>query len=475
MPLTAQLAEAFAAIVGTAGLSTDPGDLAPHLTDWRQRYTGRAQALLRPASTAEVAAIVRLCHQHRIPIVPQGGNTGLVGGATPDGSGAAVLLHLGRMNRIRALDALGNTITAEAGVVLATLQDAARAAQRLYPLSLASEGSCTLGGNLSTNAGGTAVLRYGNARELCLAIEAVTPDGQVIGSRDGRLLGLRKDNTGYDLRDLFIGAEGTLGIITAAVMKLFPLPKAQVTGFAAVRTPQAALALLERAQAACGSTLTAFELVCEAALELVEKHYPGNRYPLGVRTPYGVLLEISDHENAAHATRLFEGLLEDSLEAGLIEDAVVAQSIEQSRALWSLRELISEAQAAEGQNIKHDISIPIGRIAAFIESTDAALAAAFPGVRMINFGHLGDGNLHYNVSPAPGQVPADFLGQQAAINRLVYDAVDAEGGSISAEHGLGQLKRQDIRRYKSPGDLALMRVIKTALDPLGIMNPDKVL
>jgi FAD/FMN-containing dehydrogenase len=398
-----------------------------------------------------------------------------VGGATPDGSGRAVVLSLQRMNRVRAIDPVGNTVTAEAGVVLANLQDAARAAQRLFPLSLASEGSCTLGGNLSTNAGGTGVLRYGNTRELCLALEAVTAHGEIIGSRNGVLHGLRKDNTGYDLRDLFIGAEGTLGIITAAVMKLFPLPRARVTGFAAVRTPRQALALLELAHATCGSTLTAFELVCDLALQLVEKHFPGNRYPLQRRTPFGVLLELSDHEDEAHATQLFEGLLERALEAGLVEDAVVAQSIDQSKALWALREFISEAQAAEGQNIKHDISLPIAHLADFIESTDAALQVSFPGVRMVNFGHMGDGNLHYNVSPRVGETEQEFLAQGAAINRLVYDAVDAYGGSISAEHGLGQLKREDIRRYKSPNDLALMRVVKQALDPRGIMNPHKVL
>ncbi len=478
MPDPAALQEALGAVLGPAGLITEAQGMEAALSDWRGRYVGRAAALVRPASTAEVAAVVRVCLAHRAPIVPQGGNTGLVGGATPDASGRAVVLQLGRMNQIRALDAIGNTITAQAGVVLATLQKAALEAERLFPLSLASEGSCTLGGNLSTNAGGTAVLRYGNTRELCLALEAVTPDGAIIGSRDGLLQGLRKDNTGYDLRDLFIGAEGTLGIITTAVMKLFPLPRTRLTAFAAVASPSQALALLERAHSALGSTLTAFELVCDLALELVERHFPGNRYPLEgsrPRSPYGVLIEISDHEDEARALARFEGLLARALEDGVASDAVVAQSLAQAEALWSLRELISEAQAAEGQNIKHDISLPIGRIAAFIASTDAALAAAFPGVRMINFGHLGDGNLHYNVSPPAGAPAAPFMARQEAINRLVYDAVDAHGGSISAEHGLGQLKREAIRRYKSPNDLALMRTLKRALDPHGIMNPDKVL
>lgn len=469
------LVDALKDIVGRDRVVTEAADLAPYLTDWRRRYTGRAAALVRPASTAQVAAVVKACQLHRAPIVPQGGNTGLVGGATPDGSGRAVVVSLARMNRVRAVDPVGNTITAEAGIVLADLQESARRSHRLFPLSLASEGSCTLGGNLSTNAGGTGVLRYGNTRELCLALEVVTAQGEVIGSRDGVLQGLRKDNTGYDLRDLFIGAEGTLGIICAAVMKLFPIPRARVTGFAALRSPVEALALLELAQKICGTTLTAFELVCDLALELVERHFPGNRYPLARRTPFGVLLEISDHEDDAHAIQLFEVLLSEALAGGIIEDAVVAQSIEQSQALWALRELISEAQAAEGQNIKHDISIPIGRIAEFIATTDALLQRSHPGVRMVNFGHLGDGNLHYNVSPPVGETLAQFLARQESINRIVYDAVDAYGGSISAEHGLGQLKREEIRRYKPASDLALMRVIKDALDPLGIMNPDKVI
>jgi len=449
--------------------------MAPYLTDWRRRYTGSALAVIRPALTREVAAIVAICAQTRTPIVPQGGNTGLVGGATPDASGAALIVNLGRMQNIRAVDPIGNTITAEAGVILAKLQDAARECGRLFPLSLAAEGSCTLGGNLSTNAGGTAVLRYGNARELCLAIEVVTPQAEIIGSREGILHGLRKDNTGYDLRDLFIGAEGTLGIITAATMKLFPMPRAQITALCGIQSPTEALALLALAQDRCASTLTAFELISDLALTLVEKHYPSCRYPFAAHRPYAVLLEVSDHEDESHAQELLGDMIETAFENHIIEDAIVAQNLAQSRALWALRENISEAQAAEGPNIKHDISLPIAAIAEFIGATDAALQRTFPGTQIVNFGHLGDGNLHYNVARTGGLSEAAFLALRTQINRLVYDAVSRRGGSISAEHGLGQLKREEIRRHKSDVELRLMRVLKDALDPLGIMNPGKVL
>jgi FAD/FMN-containing dehydrogenase len=462
---------AFVAIVGSANVLVDDRDKAGYETDWRKRYVGRALAVVRPASVDEVARVVRHCADAGIAIVPQGGNTGLVGGATPDDSGAQIVLSTARIDRIRTVDAVNDTITVEAGCTLAALQHAALAAERLFPLSLASEGSCTIGGNLSTNAGGTGVLRYGNARELCLGLEAVLPDGAVVS----HLAGLRKDNTGYHWSDLLIGAEGTLGIVTAATLKLYPLPRARWTAWAAVSSPHDALRLLAFAQQRCGPTLTAFELVSDFALSLVEKHVPGSRAPFAERHPQGVLIEVSDHESEAHARGLLEGLLEEALEAGIVIDAVVAEDLARSRSLWALRENISEAQAAEGRNIKHDIALPISRLAEFVDSTDAALAAGFPGIRMVTFGHLGDGNLHYNVSPPVGMDETAFLALQPAINRVVHDAVAAHGGSISAEHGIGQLKRDDLARYKSPAEMAMMRAIKSALDPRGIMNPGKVL
>ncbi len=462
---------AMAAIVGAPQVLVDDNDTARYVADWRKRYHGRALAVVRPAHVDEVARVVRLCNQERIAIVPQGGNTGLVGGATPDYSGAAIVLSTERIKAIRKVDAVNDTITVEAGCTLADVQSAALAVDRLFPLSLASEGSCTIGGNLSTNAGGTGVLRYGNARELCLGVEAVLPNGDVVA----HLSGLRKDNSGYHWSDLLIGAEGTLGVITAATMKLFALPRARVTAWAALASPRDAVRLLEAAQRRCGPTLTAFELVSDFALALVEKHFASQRSPFGVRHPQAVLIDVSDHESEAHARAMLEGLLADAIESGIVIDAVVSEDLAKSKALWALRENISEAQAAQGRNIKHDVSVPISRIADFIEHTDAALAKNFNGIRMVTFGHLGDGNLHYNVSPPGGVSDSEFLAQQSAINRLVHDAVITHGGSISAEHGIGQLKRDDLAHYKSASEMGLMRAIKGALDPHGIMNPGKVL
>lgn len=352
------------------------------------------------------------------------------------------------------------------------MQARAREAGRLFALSLAAEGSCTIGGNLATNAGGTAVLRYGNARELCLGLEVVTPQGEIW---DG-LRGLRKDNTGYDLRDLFIGAEGTLGIITAAVMKLHPLPAAQVTALAALESPHAALDFLALAQRAAGPLLTGFELMSDFCMQLVGKHYPQLRYPFEQTHPQTVLLELSDNESETHARALFEKLMEEAFEAGLVVDAVVAENLAQSRAFWDLREHIPLAQADEGLNIKHDIAVPISSIARFIDETDAAIQQAAPGARMVTFGHLGDGNLHYNVqTPEGGDAKAFLAACQAPVNRIVYDNVQRHRGTISAEHGIGQLKIDDAQRYKSPVEIGLMRAVKTALDPLDLMNPGKVL
>lgn len=458
--------------IGAAQVLTDPHDTAPFVTDWRRRYTGAACAVLRPGTTQEVAAIVKLANAHRIALVPQGGNTGLAGGATPDATGGQAVVSLARMNRMRALDTHNNTITVEAGMVLAQVQNHAQAAQRLFPLSLAAEGSCTIGGNLATNAGGTGVLRYGNTRELCLGLEVVTPQGEIW---DG-LRALRKDNTGYDLRDLYIGAEGTLGIITAAVMMLYPLPAARVTALAALASPHAALDFLALAHRCAGPLLTGFELMSDFCLRLVGKHFPPLRYPFGERHAQIVLLELSDNESEAHARTLFEQMMEQALESGLVEDAVVAENLAQSRAFWDLREHIPLAQAEEGLNIKHDIAVPISRIGTFIDETDAAIAAAVPGARMVTFGHLGDGNLHYNVQAPEGIDAPAFLAQhQASLNRIVYDSVHRHGGTFSAEHGVGQLKVDEATHYKSPVEMGLMRTLKAAFDPLGLMNPGKVL
>jgi len=446
-------------------------DLSAYERDWRKRYIGRALAVVRPGDTEEVAAVVALAREHGVALVPQGGNTGLVGGGVPDASGTQLLLSLQRLNRIRQIDPSNLTMTVDAGCVLQTLQQAAREAGFLFPLSLAAEGSCTIGGNLATNAGGTQVLRYGNARELCLGLEVVTADGNVW---DG-LSGLRKDNTGYDLRDLFIGSEGTLGVITAATLKLHPLPRARMTALAACDTLSDAVALLGLAQARCGAALTGFEVMNALSLALVARHFPQLAQPLSPR-PWTVLLELSDSEGEAHARTQFEGLLEEALERGVIDDAAVAESLAQSQAMWHLRESIPLAQSEEGLNIKHDIALPVSRIPAFVERCDALLAERFPGSRLVDFGHLGDGNLHYNVQAPEGVAPADFLREhEAAVNALVYDQVAAHGGSISAEHGIGQLKREELAQRKSPVALQLMRQIKQALDPAGLLNPGRVL
>ena len=452
-------------------LFTEAEEMAPFLTDWRGKWTGTALAVVQPDSPQDVAHVMRWCHERLIPVVPQGGNTGLSGGATPDASGRSVVLSLSRLQSFRSVDLQNNTITVDAGVTLLALQEAAQTQGRMFPLSLAAEGSCTIGGNLASNAGGVQVLRYGNARDLCLGLEVVTAEGELWNG----LRGLRKDNTGYDLRDLYIGSEGTLGIITGATLKLFPQPRSQVVACVAAPAPAQAVELLTFAQARLGAALTAFELMSDNCLQLVEKHVPGSRIPFAERSPWYVLMELSGELDDAQATSSMESLLEAAFEQSLITDAALSSSLSQLQALWALRENISEAQGAEGKTIKHDISLPASRIAEFIESTDAALLAQSGMVRLVVFGHLGDGNLHYNLSPAEGSSPSDFLALEPAMNRLVHDAVHARSGSISAEHGLGVLRRDESARYKWPVELDLMRRIKAALDPHGLLNPGKLL
>ena len=451
----------------------DPStDLSAWEHDWRKRVFGKALAVVRPASTAEVAAVVKACANSFTSIVPQGGNTGLVAGSVPDASGQQIVLSLQRMNAVRALDPDNLTMTVEAGCILHNLQDAAEKAGFLFPLSLAAEGSCTIGGNLGTNAGGTQVVRYGNTRELCLGLEVVTARGEIWHG----LTGLRKDNTGYDLRHLLIGSEGTLGVITAATMKLYPLPAAQLTAWAAVPSMEAAVQLLGLAHQHVGAGLTGFEVMGQFALSLADKHFPNLRVPLYKETPWCVLLENSDHESEAHARNQFERLLEVAMTAGCVSDAVVAESIAQAKGLWQIRENITSAQAQEGLNIKHDISIPISSIPAFVAATDALLLREMPGVRLVNFGHLGDGNLHYNVQAPEGVDDQIFVREhEDKVNDLVFESVSRFKGSISAEHGVGSMKVDKLPHYKDPVALAMMRSIKQSLDPHNIMNPGRVI
>ena len=448
------------------------GGLTAYERDWRGREHGKALCVVRPAHTKEVSAVVKACAAVGVAMVPQGGNTGLVMGSTPDTSGQEVVISLQRMNKVRHIDIANATLTAEAGCILQHLQQTADQSGFLLALSLASEGSCTLGGNLASNAGGTQVLRYGNTRDLCLGLEVVTAQGDVWSG----LSGLRKDNTGYDLRHLFIGSEGTLGIITAATMKLFPKPAAQRTAWAAVPSVETALDLLGLAQQQLGAGLTGFEMMSQAALGLVARHFPALKVPFWQEAPYCVLLELSDTESESHAEQRLEQVLGIALDKNVASEVVIAQSLSQSRELWQVRESISSAQAAEGLNIKHDISLPVSAIPAFVKQTDTALANALPGLRIVNFGHLGDGNLHYNIQCPEGADAAHFLKtNEPQVNDMVYDAVMSFGGSVSAEHGIGRLKVESLPHYKDPVALQLMRNIKQALDPQKLMNPGRVL
>ena len=444
-----------------------------YLTDWRGRYTGKAQAVVRPGSAEEIAKIMKTCQQYEIPVVPQGGNTGLCGGATPNNKGDAIVVLLTRLNKVLEIDTDNDTITVQAGCILQSVQEAAANAGRLFPLSLAAEGSCTIGGNLATNAGGTQVLRYGNTRDLALGLQVVTADGEIW---DG-LRGLRKDNTGYDLRNLYIGSEGTLGIITAATLKLYPQPVAKCTALLALDDIEASVKMLSRARAGFGSSLTGFELMSNYCLRSVTNLFPQQKMPFegpSLESAWYALLEISDSESAEHARERFEHVVGEAIEAGEVQDAVIAESIQQSKDLWHLRESIPLAEAEIGKGIKHDVSIPVSKIAEFVEKTNGLLQKSFPGVRHIIFGHLGDGNLHYNVGAPLGEEEG-FLSRQKEVYEVVHNSVHAFNGSISAEHGVGQLKKDLLPNYKSAVELSLMRKIKRALDPNGLMNPGKVI
>jgi len=462
--------EAFARIVGAEHVITDPEIYADSLEEPRGLYRGKALALVRPASTVEVAAIVAYCDAARIPVTPQGGNTGLVGGQTPDASGREIILSLKRMRRVREVDAASDVMIVEAGVTLAEAQAAALAADRLFPLSLAAEGTCTIGGNLSTNAGGVAVLAYGNARDLTLGVEVVLADGRIVNL----LSKLRKDNTGYDLKDLFVGAEGTLGILTAAALKLFPVPRSRAVAFVGLADPEKAVALMRRARARLGQELVTFELLPRIGLDFALAYSAAARDPLGGRHRWYVLIEIASQATSGLDEALTE-LLGEALEAGLIEDASVAASLAQREAFWRIRETMPDAQKPQGGSIKHDVSAPLGAIPAFIAEATKAVEAFMPGARVVCFGHLGDGNLHFNVSQPAGADQEAFLAQWTAMNAVVHAVVARFSGSISAEHGIGRLKRALLAETKDAAALDLMRKIKAALDPHGILNPGKVL
>jgi D-lactate dehydrogenase (cytochrome) len=466
-PLSSDLISQFRNIVGAKYALTEASDIAPYLTEERGLFHGRSPLVLRPGSTAEVAAICKLASEHKIALVPQGGNTGLVGGQTPHNG--EVVISMRRMDRIREVDTASNTMTCEAGVVLQVAQQQASDVDRLFPLSLGAEGSCTIGGNLSTNAGGTAALAYGVAREMVLGLEVVLADGRIVDL----LSKLKKDNTGYDLRNLFVGAEGTLGIITAATLKLFPKPRTIETAFVGLTSPAQALKLLAIAQGEAAGSLTSFELLSEIAVDFSIRHGIDIRDPLGSKHRWYVLMELSSpREDAGGA---LEAILAKGFEDGIVDDAAIAASLGQRLAFWKLRDEMSAAQKPEGGSIKHDISVPVAAVPDFIAQADAAVVKLIPGARPVPFGHLGDGNIHYNVSQPIGAKPADFLSRWHEVNAVVFEIVLRMGGSISAEHGIGVLKRDELPDVKDKAAIELMRSIKALLDPQGIMNPGKVL
>lgn len=469
--LDTALIERFSAIVGEKNALTAPEDLAAYLIEQRDLYHGRTPLVLRPGSTEEVAAIMKLATETKTPVVPQGGNTGLVGGQQPDESGTAIILSLGRMNRIRNLDTVGNLVTLEAGVILKNLQDAVEKAGRLFPLSLGAEGSCQIGGNLGSNAGGTAVLAYGNMRELCLGLEVVLPTGEILND----LRYVKKDNTGYDLKDLFVGSEGTLGVITAAVLKIFPQPKGKGVAYAGLRNPEDVLRLFQLATEHAGPSLTGFELMPRVGVEFTVRHVDGVRDPLESPHDWYVLIDISSSRSEEDARTTLETILTEAFENDIIQDAAIGESVAQAQSFWKMREEMSWAQKPEGGSIKHDISVPVASIPAFIHEANAATLEMIPGARVVCFGHIGDGNLHYNVSQPVGADKEAFLARWHELNHRIHTIVASYGGSISAEHGIGQLKREELAFFKQDVALDLMRRIKSAFDPAGIMNPGKVL
>ena len=466
-PLPSELIAKFRTIVGDKYAVTDPADIAPYVTEERDLFRGRSPLVLRPGSTPEVSAICKLASKHRIALVPQGGNTGLVGGQTPHNG--EVVVSLRRMDKIREIDTASNTMTCEAGVILQVAQQRAQESGRLFPLSLGAEGSCTIGGNLSTNAGGTAALAYGVAREMALGLEVVLADGRVLNA----LSKLKKDNTGYDLRNLFIGAEGTLGIITAATLKLFPKPHAVETAYVGLKSPAQALRLLEISQNEAASNLTSFELLADIAVDFSIRHGIDVRDPLTSKHPWYVLMELSSPRDDARDA--LESILATGMEQGIVDDAVIAASLSQRQAFWKLRDEMSAAQKPEGGSIKHDISVPVAAVPAFIAEANAAVIKLIPGSRPVPFGHLGDGNIHYNVSQPVGGNTADFIARWHEVNKVVFEIVLRMGGSISAEHGIGVLKRDELPDVKDKVAIELMRSFKALLDPQGIMNPGKVL
>jgi D-lactate dehydrogenase (cytochrome) len=466
-PLSPELIARFKNIVGEKYAVTDASDIAPYLTEERNLFHGHSPLILRPGSTAEVSAICKLATENRLALVPQGGNTGLVGGQTPHHG--EVVISMRRMDKIREVDTASNTMTCEAGVILQNAQQRAADADRLFPLSLGAEGSCTIGGNLSTNAGGTAALAYGVAREMALGLEVVLADGRILNG----LSKLKKDNTGYDLRNLFIGAEGTLGVITAATLKLFPKPRAVETAFVGLKSPADALRLLEISRDEAAASLTSFELLADIAVDFSVRHGIDVRHPLSGKHPWYVLMELSPPRDDARAT--LEAILARGMEDGIVDDAAIAANLSQRSGFWKLRDEMSAAQKPEGGSIKHDISVPVAAVPDFIAEADAVVIKLIPGARPVPFGHLGDGNIHYNVSQPIGGNTADFMARWHEVNAVVFAIVLRMGGSISAEHGIGVLKRDELPEVKDKVAIELMRSIKAMLDPLGIMNPGKVL
>jgi FAD/FMN-containing dehydrogenase len=470
-PVSSEAVERLKAAVGRAGYLDEPADMAPFCKSFRDGWEGRVPLVVKPQSTEEVAAIVRICAEAGIGIVPQGGNTGLTGAGQPHSDLSEVILSASRLKRVRAIDTVNDTITVEAGVVLKEIQAAAERADRLFPLSLGAEGSCQIGGNISTNAGGVQVLRYGNMRNLVLGLEVVLPDGSVW---DG-LRGLRKDNTGYDMKQLFIGGEGTLGIITAAVLRLFSKPTASETAWIGIASPQEGVALLGHMKARMGEAISAFELICRPIIDFLLKGVPGHEDPMGEVHPWYVLMDVTSQGVPGSLHGPLSDALAAAFEAGLVQDALIAASGTQAAKLWKMREGLVEAQVAAGGSIAHDVSVPVSRIPEFIARSDAALAEAYPGIRLCAFGHVGDGNMHYNpVRPSDWDLPR-YRQERVRVNRIVHDIVVELGGSISAEHGIGQSRLAELEHYKSPAELAMMRAVKQALDPKGIMNPGKVM